>query len=42
LHEAGLIKDIKPPITDFTPYQNRKLIKVEGKPLSEILIEERR
>lgn len=30
------------PITDFTPYENRTLIKVEGKPLSEIIVEDRR
>lgn len=39
---AGVISEIKPPITDFTPYKNRKLIEVKGKPLSETIIEERR
>jgi hypothetical protein len=42
LLKAGLLSEIKPPITDFTPYQNRKPIKVKGKPLSEVIIEERR
>lgn len=43
LFEAGLLSEIKPPITDFTPYQNRKPIEIiEGKPVSETLIEERR
>ena len=42
LFDAGLITEIRKPITDFTPYQNRTLIKVKGKPLSEIIIEERR
>jgi hypothetical protein len=41
LYEAGLLSEIKPPITDFTPYQNRQLIEPKGKPLSEIIIEER-
>ena len=39
---AGLLSEIKPPITDFTPYQNRKPIEVKGKPISEVIIEERR
>ncbi len=42
LLEAGLISRIPPPITDFTPYENRKPVEVKGKPLSEIIIEERR
>jgi hypothetical protein len=42
LFEAGLLSEIKPPITDFTPYANRKPIENTGKPLSEIIIEERR
>ena len=42
LLEEGLVSEIKPPITDFTPYQNRQPIEVKGKPTSEIIIEERR
>jgi hypothetical protein len=42
LFEAGLLSEIKPPITDFTPYANRKPIENTGKPLSEIIIEKRR
>lgn len=42
LLEKGIITRIPPPITDFTPYRNRKLIDVKGKPLSETIIEERR
>lgn len=38
----GVISRIPPPITDFTPYQNRKPIDIEGKPLSETILEERR
>jgi hypothetical protein len=37
----GIISEIKPPITDFTPYQNRQPIEVKGKPTSEVIIEDR-
>lgn len=39
---AGVISEIKPPVTDSTPYRERKLIEFAGKPVSEIIIEERR
>ena len=42
LLEKGIISRIPPPITDLTPYRNRKLIEVKGKLLSETIIEERR
>ncbi len=42
LFEAGLLSEIKPPVTDLAPYRDRKLIEVKGKPLSETIIEERR
>ena len=42
LFELGYLSKINEPIRDFTPYENRTLIKVEGKPLSEIIVEERR
>lgn len=42
LHEAGLLKQIREPITDFTPYQNRVPIPVRGKPVSETILEDRR
>jgi len=42
LLEKGIISRIPPPITDLTPYRDRKLIEVKGKPLSETIIEERR
>ncbi|MGZ5481048.1 MAG: hypothetical protein ACXWID_03615 [Pyrinomonadaceae bacterium] len=41
LYEAGLVSEIKPPITDPTPYR-REPIAIKGKPLSETVIEERR
>ena len=42
LFEAGLLSEIKPPITDLTPYQNRQAISIQGEPLSETVIRERR
>lgn len=42
LFESGLLKRIRKPITDLTPYENRRLLEVKGKPLSETIIEERR
>lgn len=41
LHEAGLLKQIREPITDFAPYQNRAPIMVRGKPVSETILEDR-
>lgn len=42
LCDLGLLKKINKRITDFTPYQNRKSIRIKGKPLSETVIEDRR
>jgi hypothetical protein len=42
LFEAGLISEIKPPITDLTPYQNRQAISIQGERISETVIRERR
>jgi len=42
LLEAGIISEIKPPITDLTPYQNRQAVPIQGEPLSEAVIRERR
>jgi hypothetical protein len=42
LFEAGLLSEIKPPITDLTPYRNRKAVPIQGEPLSETVIRERR
>jgi hypothetical protein len=42
LFDAGLLGEIKPPITDLTPYRDRKAIAIEGEPLSETVIRERR
>ena len=42
LVEAGIISEIKPPITDLTPYQNRRAVPIQGEPISETVIRERR
>jgi tetratricopeptide (TPR) repeat protein len=42
LFDSGHLKKLNKRITDFTPYQNRKPIKIKGKPLSETVIEDRR
>ena len=42
LVDKGIVSHISPPITDLSPYQNRKLITIQGKPFSETIIEERR
>lgn len=42
LFERGLLSEMKGPVADLEPYRNRELIQVEGKPLSETIIEERR
>lgn len=42
LFEKGVIRRPPPPITDFTPYQSRKMIEIQGEPLSETIIRERR
>lgn len=39
---AGIISEIKPPITDLTPYRNRSAVPVQGEPVSEAIIRERR
>ena len=42
LLEAGIISEIKPPITDLTPYLNRRAVPIQGEPISETVIRERR
>ena len=42
LVEYGVLSEAKPPITNFAPYQNRQPIKTTGKPLSKVILEERR
>jgi Arc/MetJ-type ribon-helix-helix transcriptional regulator len=42
LFDAGLITEIKPPITDLTPYQNRRAVPIQGEPISVTALRERR
>jgi tetratricopeptide (TPR) repeat protein len=42
LFELGYLSKVNKPIRDFTPYENRTLIRVKGKSLSQIVTEERR
>ncbi len=43
LFEQGVIGPVPPPITDYKPYQERKLAEIlHGPPLSQTIIEERR
>jgi hypothetical protein len=41
LFEAGLLSEIKPPTLDLAPYRDRRPVEVAGKPLSEVITEER-
>ena len=42
LFDAGLLSEIKPPIRDLTPYRDRAAVPIDGEPLSETVIRERR
>ena len=42
LMEAGLLTEIPLLVADLTPWQNNQPVEVEGPPLSETIIEERR
>ncbi len=42
LLEAGIISELRPPITDMAPYRNRKAVPIQGEPISETVIRERR
>jgi Arc/MetJ-type ribon-helix-helix transcriptional regulator len=42
LFEAGVLNEMKPPITDLAPYRNRQAVPIQGEPLSETVIRERR
>lgn len=39
---VGLLRDVKAPLADLAPYQYRQPIETTGKPLSEVILEERR
>lgn len=42
LYDTGILSEIKPPISDLSPYQNRKAVPIQGEPLSETILRERR
>lgn len=42
LTESGLIEKAPLPIGDKTPYLHRRTVKLEGQPLSQMLVDERR
>ena len=42
LFEAGVLSEIKPPITALTPYRQRQAVPIQGEPLSETVLRERR
>ena len=42
LPDAGIISELRPPITDLTPYRNRQAVPIQGEPISETVIRERR
>lgn len=42
LFDAGLISEIKPPITDLAPYQDRRAVPIQGEPISVTALCERR
>jgi Arc/MetJ-type ribon-helix-helix transcriptional regulator len=41
LSDAGLVSEIKPPITDLTPYQYRRAVPIQGEPISVAALRER-
>ncbi|HUG91618.1 MAG TPA: hypothetical protein VML55_12330 [Planctomycetaceae bacterium] len=42
LADAGLLSEVKPPISDPAPFRNRPPVPIRGEPLSRTVIEERR
>lgn len=42
LYEKGIIGKPPPPITDFSRYKNYERVTIEGEPISETIIRERR
>ncbi|CAN5189512.1 MAG: hypothetical protein H0T63_00320 [Pyrinomonadaceae bacterium] len=43
LLDKGIISRVPPPITDLTPYRERQPVEIlDGKPVSETIVEERR
>jgi Arc/MetJ-type ribon-helix-helix transcriptional regulator len=42
LFEAGVLSEVKRPITDLAPYRDRQAVPIRGEPLSETIVRERR
>ena len=42
LLNIGLLSYVPPPITDFTPFENREPVKIQGPPLSRSIVADRR
>jgi hypothetical protein len=42
LLREGILDHVPPPVRDATSFENYKPVEIEGKPLSETIIEERR
>jgi len=42
LLQAGVISEIPPPLIEVSPFEDWRPVEVTGKPLSEIIIEDRR
>lgn len=42
LASLGFLRQLRPPVGDLGPYRDRTPFEIEGRPLSETLIEERR
>lgn len=42
LAEAGVLSEIKPPVSDLSAYRHRRAVPIQGEPLSETVIRERR
>lgn len=42
LVEDGLLKASKPRVTDLGPYRDRRPVEIQGQPLSQTIVEERR
>jgi uncharacterized membrane protein len=42
MKSRGFLRQVLPPVTDFSPYEKYQPVKVQGQPLSEMIIAERR
>ncbi len=42
LIQAGVLSEVKPPLCDLATYRNRQAVPVQGEPVSETIVRERR